>query len=403
MTLLRQTTIALAFTVLLAIPATAAPVIENTDQPAHGRQTIQLEELWRIGGLDDEENLLGLIRNVVADEEQNLYLLDTQLIEVLVYDANGEYVGSLGREGDGPGEIRRPRDVVLLPDGTVGLVQGFPGRIVKVDREGLPAGELDPSGDPADGGFFALRKAVSAGSHVVLAGSEITRDEEKRTVRTTVASYDPDGTKVTEFYHQTNVREMASNRRDETSQFFTDAWTVSPDGRVWIAPHRNEYRIDVYQTDGTLQHTITRQYESYRRSDDEMEQARLFMTPFGGRNASRDWDIVVEPRTRDIIQMHLDDEGRLWVLNSQGAHPTEPGIHSVWDVFDAEGRFDREVALACEGIAIEDGIVFPGHGRVVVIKEYLNAVMAFRGQAVAEEEDDEEAVPVEVICYGVGG
>lgn len=92
------------------------------------------------------------------------------------------------------------------------------------------------------------------------------------------------------------------------------------------------------------------------------------MTPWAGRNRGR-VKVVVEPTMRAIMQMHVDEEGRLWVLNSRGAHPEEPGIHSVWDVFDAEGRFDQEVALACEG----------------------------RGRT--EDEDSAEAVPFEVICY----
>ena len=146
----------------LASASTAAPVIENGDTPAKGRRSQQTQEMWRIGGLGDEENLLGLIQNAVVDEMGNLYLLDTQLVEVLVYDPHGRYLKSLGHEGDGPGELRQPRDLVLLPDGTVGLVQGFPGRIVKVDRQGTPAGELHPGGDPADGGIFALRKVVGA-------------------------------------------------------------------------------------------------------------------------------------------------------------------------------------------------------------------------------------------------
>ena len=382
----------------LATTASAAPVIDNGDKPANGRRIQQTEEMWRIGGIDDEENLLGLIQNVVADEQGNLYMLDTQLIEVLVYGPDGQYLKSLGNEGDGPGELRRPRGVVLLPDGTVGLMQGFPGRIVKVDRDGLPAGELRPGGDPVDGGFFALRKAVAAGSHLVMSGASITRDDEKRTARNFVMSYDAVGAGRTEYFHMTNIREMASDRRDETSGFFPDSWALSQDGRVWIPPFRNDYHIDVYEADGTLQRTITRKYESYRRSDLEMEQRRTSMTPRGGRNR-RTWNVVVEPTMRDIMQMHVDNEDRLWVLTSRGAHPDEPGIHSVWDVFDAEGRFDQEVAVACEGVAIQDGIILPGHGMVVVVKQLMDAALAFRGQAPDDGEGDTEAVPLEVICY----
>lgn len=376
--------------------AEAVPVVENGEEPAHGRRTVRLDELWRIGGLDDEENLLGIVSRVVADAEGNLYLLDTQLVQVLVHGPDGELVRTLGREGEGPGELRRPRDVVLLPDGTVGLVQGFPGRIVKVDREGLPAGELHPGGDPQDGSMFALNEVVSTGGHLVMTGVGITRDDTHRTAKITIASYNTDGHRQAVYHARSNARELTSFHRVETEQFTPRAWDVGADGRVWLAPHRDEYRIDVHAPDGTLLHTIYRDYEPWRRTDEEIEHRRWRMTPWGGRNRNR-VTVEVAPTERDIMQLHLQGE-RLWVLSSRGAHPDEPGIHSVWDVFDADGRFDEQVALACEGVAMEDAVFLPGQGLVVVVKGSQSAWDARRGQDTGDGED-EDAVPLEVICY----
>ncbi|MCP4573488.1 MAG: hypothetical protein GY838_14115 [bacterium] len=382
---------------LVAAAAVAAPVIENGDEPAHGRRVLQPQELWRIGGLEDEENLLGLVRRAVADREGNLYLLDTQLVQVLVYGPDGELLGTLGQEGDGPGEIRRPSDVVLLPDGTVGLVQGFPGRIVKVEKDGTPAGELHPGGDPTDGTMFSLMKIRASGPHLVMTGAHIRRTETHRTVERIVAAHDGDGRRGVVYHTSEDVRELGSFRRDEAGRFMPDSWVLGADGRVWFAPERNAYRIDVLAPDGTVQRTITRDYESYRRTEEEIELVRFWMTPWRGRNRNR---IVVDvaPTQQDILQMHAADDGRLWVLSSHGAHPDEEGIHSVWDVFDADGRFHEQVALACEGTVLEDAIVFPGQGLVVVIKGSVSARMASRGQDTGDGDDD-EAVPLEVICY----
>jgi len=167
----------LTMLVLLSAPAAvAAPEINNGPTPAQPVETMPMQELWRIGGLDDDENLLGVINKVLADETGQLYLLDIQLTEVQVYDAEGEYVRSLGKRGDGPGELRFVTDALFMPDGTLGLVQPFPGRIVKVDLEGLPAGELRPGGDdPTEGGFFAIRTAASAGDRMVISGLKISR------------------------------------------------------------------------------------------------------------------------------------------------------------------------------------------------------------------------------------
>lgn len=387
----------LPWLLLAAAAAVAAPVIENGATPANGLRTIELQEQWRIGGMDDEENLLGLVREAAMDEEGNVYLLDTQLVTVLVYDADGQFVAELGRDGDGPGEFRRPRDLILLPDGTVGVVQGFPGSIVKITRDGMPAGRIELAGDPTEGGFFALRKVLANGDGLVFAGSHITREETKRTSLTQIVRSGLDGSPVATYYGFSYVRDFTDNRRDETTDYFPPTWAVGPDGQVWVPPLRNAYRFDVYDRDGTLVRTVERDYESWQRTADELEMTRTWMTPWG-RGRNRDWEIVVEPTARDISQCHADEAGRLWVMSSRGSHPDQEGIHSRWDVFDPDGRFAEQIDLACEGDALADAIRYVGDGTFVLIRNSLDAALAARGEA-GEEVIDEEAEPVEVIVY----
>jgi len=387
--------------ITLAVTAVAAPVIENGDRPLNGRETLHLKEVWRIGG-DDDEHLLGLIGKAVADAQGNVYLLDSQLIEVQVFAPDGAYLTTLGREGDGPGELRRPRDLILLPDGTVGLVEGFPGRIVKIDMDGIPAGVMHPGGDPTEGGHFAITKAEAAGPHLVMGAADITRGEGRRISRNAIAGFSRAGERLVEYLVVTNIREAASTVRAEIDRFVPSAWSLGPDGRVWIPPHRNEYRIDVYRPDGKLERSITRDYESYRRTQDEMETVKRFMTPWGGRNRGR-FEVRVEETERDIMVTRVDERGRLWVLSSRGAHPVEDGVHSVWDVFDADGRFDRQVAIACEGRAYDDGLQFAGNGIVIVVKGSMAAREALRGRAGGDEDDDEDVGALEVICYRIEG
>jgi hypothetical protein len=177
---------------LLALPGTVraeVTVIKNSDQPAEGVVKVSLDEMWRIGGEDDEENLLGVVNQALVDEEGNVYLLDIQLVEVQVFDAEGMYLRSLGKRGDGPGEVRNAFGAVFMPDGNLGLIQGFPGRVVKVDHEGLPAGELKIGGDdPSAGGFFALRSSASQGNTLVFGGMKISRGEQSRTATHFVAA-----------------------------------------------------------------------------------------------------------------------------------------------------------------------------------------------------------------------
>ena len=152
------------------------PHVRNPSEPPGGSQTITVEELWRVGGEDDEV-FFGVVAQVLADDQGNLYVMDSQLSEVHVFSAEGEHLRVLSREGDGPGEIRRPADMFFLPDGTLAMVQSFPGKIIKIDLAGNPAGTIELSGtDPSQGRFGVLNNGICQGNTIVLVGFHMAWD-----------------------------------------------------------------------------------------------------------------------------------------------------------------------------------------------------------------------------------
>jgi hypothetical protein len=77
---------------------------------------------FAIGGEDTEESFYAVDPTTVGvDGRGRLYVLDRDAYRVLVYDADGRYVRSMGGEGGGPGETRFPFAILVSPDGTVGV------------------------------------------------------------------------------------------------------------------------------------------------------------------------------------------------------------------------------------------------------------------------------------------
>lgn len=385
-----------AFLLLSVVAAVAAELPEP--------RMLQLEEQWRIGGIDDEENLLGVVDRVLADDEGNVYLLDIQLVEVLVYDRDGEYVHSLGKRGDGPGEVRRAGGVMFLPDGTLGILQPFPGRIVKVHLDGTPAGEIRPGqDDPTSGGFFAVNSAACLGDRLVLGASRMTRDEDRFTAVNFLGDFDTDGKSGAVYLETSFTRERGRFEFVEKEFYFPhQAWALGPDGRVFVAPERNEYRIEVHGAGDGPERVITRDYESWERTADEMALAEQTAFPFRrGRNRGN-MKTVMESTEPDIAAMRAAPDGSLWILPSRGLREQPEGIHSTWDVFDAEGTLTERVAVACEGEGGDDTLFFPGNGLAVLVKQHTEARLAFMGQGRDDEGDEDadlDASPLEIICY----
>ena len=157
-----------------AVPAQQTrdvPRIRNGAQPLHGIETLRLEEQWRAGG-EEDGTIFGMITRIRCDEAGRLYVLDAQMSQVHVYSPAGEHLRTLFREGEGPGEVRGPRDLALMGNGLVGVAQEMPGKLILVDRENVPAGTILVGGKGMErGGACQLFSLFSRGE-VLLAPIE---------------------------------------------------------------------------------------------------------------------------------------------------------------------------------------------------------------------------------------
>ena len=401
-------------TILLVLGAQGAqgePLqIHNPATPPDGVVQMQLTEQWRVGGPDDEENFFGLVTWAETDAAGLLYVLDVQMCQVLVYDQEGALVKTLFHEGDGPGEIRQPRDLVLLPDGTIGAVQEFPGKITKVDGAGNPAGTITPgSGDPAAGGFMALTAAEHRGGTFLVSGVSITPGERQGTQvrRNYLATIDDAGV-LQETVLESRVDWDFTNFayiEDEALPSFFWGNAVGPKGRIYAVPERDAYRINVYAPDGTLERVFGREYESWHRTAaDRKWLTALFEGAF--RNLPFELDLRLSEYEADISWLNrglqVTDDGEIWVLPSRGTREQPAGVVATFDVFDPEGQFSRQVQVVCpEGDPARDGIFLLGTDRVLLIKGYVDATATMFGGAGSEDAEG-DADPMELICYRIG-
>lgn len=378
-----------------------AETIANPATPANGAMVLPLAELWRLGGESDaDEEFFGVISDIAVAANGDVHLLDAQLHEVRVFDAEGGYLRTFGREGEGPGEFRRPRNLVLLADGTVGVVQPRPAAVVRFTPEGEPAGQLSmPS--PEDGGFMFVDEARSRGGHLVVSGMNMKFGEGERSRTARLMAVAADGSLGAEFVRTEDEFNMARIELDEAD--FERGWSLAPDGRV---VHRDgfDYELTVFAADGTEDRVVTRAYEPLVRADAEREERREELAGrmrFRGRGRDLEISVEVSPVAPAIRWMAHHDDGSLWVLNERAYRARRDGELGTFDVFDRDGHYVRQVTLQGEGDFEEDRILLVGE-RIFVITQFQSAMQAMFGSADEDEDlDDDDLTPMEVICYGV--
>jgi hypothetical protein len=371
--------------VLAATPAFAQP------------QAAVLNEAWRAGG-EDDEIFFGSIAAVAVDPQGRVLLLDSQLSEVHAYSAAGDHLAVLGREGDGPGEARRPSDMFVRPDGTVAMIQGFPGRIVLLNADGTPAGEAGYAPAGAGGGQFAvIVRGFAHTDGMALAGIRMSFGGGSQSTQSFFLSRcDARGAEQQVLLSKEHVVDYADLQMDELGMDFV--WqrvAVGSDGRIYAAPERNAYAIRVFGPDGTLEATLERPYTAPARTDDQRETARRILEGVAANYPAPLRGVNIEDTEPAVGGLFPTSDGRLWVVTGRSQVDLPGGAWIVLDVFGPDGAFEKQVALPGGHDAGRDMLVILPDTRVVVVSGALDAWL--NQQAVAAGAA--EATPLEVICY----
>jgi len=374
--------------------------ILNPSTPTEPLTSLKLKELWRISGDEEDEFLFGVLTQIASDVEGNIYLLDAQLNQVMVFSPEGEYLRSIGREGEGPGEFRRPSDMFITPDGTVAVMQRMPGKVILLTTDGEPAGNLAVP-QPDDGGMQMFSGGAPAGDHVVILANRFARKEASFETISTLVAIDKDGNQTAAYAEERDSRDFANLVLDEKKMMLGAlVWNASNDGRVYTSENFDTYDINVWNADGTLDRVIEREYTPRERSEEEI---KLFTPVVRIRRGNRmqSPEVKASKTDRNVQQIFPRDDGTIWVLSSRGVFDTPDGVIATVDVFDKAGKFVRQITFEGEGDYIKDGIHVVGD-RLYVVTGLRSARRAMFGVGDDSEDDDSGAEPMGVICYDLG-
>lgn len=386
----------LALLTTLAAAAGAAPLIENPTVPPGGVRTVTLQEVWRAGG-DNDEIFFGSIGQVIAGAGGEILVLDGQLAQVQVYDRQGDWLRSLSRSGDGPGEVRGPVDCFLLPDGRLGIAQAFPGRLVYLHPDGTPAGQAQYQPQGAAATFSVMVAGRTAPEGLLLAGIRMMQGGGPQMQQTFFLSLcDADGKEQQVYLEKPYEISFADFRMDEASMDFVWMGRLAIDtaGRVMVAPERNRYLVRVLAGDGAVLREFTRAITMPRRTAAERDVATRIHQAIAANYGNIPLQgVTIEDTEPAINGLWIRPDGEIWVRTP--FNEAAAGVFAVLDVFDREGRFTHQLALAADGDASRDDLFILADGRIVIARGGLDAWLGQQGVGPA----DDDAQLLEIVCH----
>ncbi len=318
-------------TVLMLILASCNGGSDGRDavspEDAAGSDHLELAITDTIGvELGRPEYVFGQIVEAARTPAGNVLVLDTSTMNVREFSPEGEFIGSAGRQGTGPGEFQMPRGMTVLDNGRV-LVSDMGGGAVSVFDDSLrwianitgffprPPNTVSSAGDSAYVGMLPAFDREQG-----LSGYSIARLE---------GSSDPS------VVYASEMRPFDPSRfgpmGDETQPVFTSDGS----GRVFIAqPGSDRITVTGYLPDGREFLQIQERIDQVEKTESELaaeeEEFQEMSANMGRRfhGAGATFDPL--PYRRAVSELGVDGSGRLWVRLGTVRYP-------FWKVYDMEG------------------------------------------------------------------
>jgi hypothetical protein len=316
-----------------------------------------------IGVLDGaEEEMFGDVRAIAVAPTGEIYVLDRHIPTVRRFGPDGAYLGSIGRDGGGPGEFERPEAMVLLPDGRLLVRDPGNARINVYDRGGntLPSWRL-----PSGGGFHTSTPLAADTAGHSYTPVLLQRDADVLEWRYGLAHFGPDGSHTDtvpvptwDFEVPTVIARKEGSSSSTTVPFSPQvSWAFSPLG-YFVAGLSTDYRLDLFRQDAPVLR-IERVWKPVPvLAAEKAEQEHRIIEDFKETFGSWRWNGPPIPDTKPPFRTILiGEDGRIWVQVSQpgyewqsdaearaeevrtGDPQTRFRERTVYDVFEPDGRY----------------------------------------------------------------
>jgi len=294
-------------------------VIQNPKEPIYRDPILTLKEDFIVGGSKAQgESAFSKAWSIAIDNGGNIYVGDLKQACVKVYDKAGAYLRTIGRRGQGPGEMSGVLSVSVSPDNQE-LIVSDANKLIFFDLQGRFKRNLVLRG-MAGKAFLDRRGNVFAW---------ISDIRERRSI---LRLFSPDMTKIL-----SDV--VVDPDLPDLNMYSPRAyWILDPQDRL-IFGYPKTYEISFYNEHLKIAKKIVREYEPVKVTEEDKKIYLKRMNPPGYSGPVKQPCPSVHAAFRSFF---LDDHGRLFV---QTWERTSDGIQDIHDVYDSQGRFFGRIAL----------------------------------------------------------
>lgn len=306
-------------------------IVKNPAEPIYSNDVFRLEEDLTIDNVEeDEEFTFQDIMHLAVDDDENIYASDSKAAFIKIFDKSGNYLRTIGKKGQGPGEFLYPFQILIMPQGELMVNDMYQLRVHFFSLDGKFLRQFSSSTMT-----LFMRPRVDSEGHII-AGHVNVGDPIEAVLKKLDSDLNPVLTLATRpvVSKPPAIIEYFENWRSTSL-----VWDVATeDNIVWGV--FNKYEIFVNNPEGKLIRKIIREYDGIAITKNEEE--KLIKDFFGNFPVPPQWNLKFPKVYPSFIRFTCDEEGRIFV---QTYEKTEDEEEYYYDVFDSEGKYIVRTSL----------------------------------------------------------
>ena len=234
-------------------------IVKNPKKPMYGEDVFIIEEELSFGDNEEDENyMFSDISHITVDKDGRIYILDRRESHVKLFDQDGKYVRTIGREGQGPGELNGPIFVYFSRNELL---------VTQFERLSF----FSPEGE-----FLRAVLMKSEGptrarcdSHGNIIGTDTVFDfENPDTFYHVLKTYDSEIEPIKEL-----VRIKVQRKRGVVNLFGPNIYMTVDDEDNIIFGYSKDYELQIFNPEGDLIMKIMREYDPAEVTEEEKEES----------------------------------------------------------------------------------------------------------------------------------
>jgi len=319
-------------------------VVKNPSEPLNPELNIIFEEEITIGVEEGDENyMFGNQIFLNTDDDGNIYVIDQNRRTVRKYDSDGNFLQSIGRPGQGPGEFQYMSVVRFTSEGNIYLNDLKTQRLSFFSKEG----------DYLKGVKFPKRferVVINAkGFYIAMSVDNVELGKGKKWDYF-YGLFDENFNLIEEFLRLPQEANAKNKNADSIAQIIADSlsqeafqpyvnYVLDKNDLIYFGYPEN-YEIKVYSSEGKLMKIIQRNYDPVEIGERHKEyfknsQSELSMAKIPANEEKRVFELVEYPKYKPAYERFvLMENGWIFVL----VDSVRDGSALV-DIFNEDGEY----------------------------------------------------------------